>query len=124
MERVAGGMMAAGEMGGSMSTATLDALLAHLKEQNALLARHPNAHVYHCLGATLELDGHFPGDMPGSYGWDSLTGELFQGDGYPKPFGAPTWGEGTDCVVGCGLLPLCKPSTVMEVSVDDEVTMT
>jgi hypothetical protein len=64
----------------------------------------------------MDLDGQFPGDLPGSYGWDSLTGELFLGDGYPKAFGAPTWGENGDCVVGCGLLPICKPAAVVEVS--------
>ena len=54
-----GGMMAASEMTSDMTTHMLDALLAHLKEQNALLAAHPNSYVYNSLGSLLEIDGHF-----------------------------------------------------------------
>ena len=54
-----GGMMSAGEMGSDMTMQMLDALLGHLKEQNSLLANHPNSYIYHQLGAALEIDGHF-----------------------------------------------------------------
>ena len=43
--------MSAGEMGDEMTMQMLDALLGNLKEQNSLLANHPNAYIYNQLGA-------------------------------------------------------------------------
>ena len=54
-----GGMMSAGEMESDMTMQMLDALLGNLKEQNSLLANHPNSYIYNQLGAALEIDGHF-----------------------------------------------------------------
>ena len=54
-----GSMMAGDEMDGQMATELLDVLLGHLKDQDALLATHPNSYVYGALGSMLEIDGHF-----------------------------------------------------------------
>jgi E3 ubiquitin-protein ligase UBR4 len=54
-----GTMMSASEMSVPQTTQLLDDLILHLKQQDKLLAGHPNAHVYHALGAILELEGHY-----------------------------------------------------------------
>ena len=54
-----GTMMSASEMIVPQTTQLLDDLILHLKQQDKLLAGHPNAHVYHALGAILELEGHY-----------------------------------------------------------------
>ncbi len=51
--------MSASEMSVPKTTQLLVDLILLLKQQDKLLAGHPNAHVYHALGAILELEGHY-----------------------------------------------------------------